>query len=108
MSTTMTDYFRDVELEIRYAKLVAWDGCHKIYLAMDDTEAQWFLENYEETLEATPESMLSAVKKWFEQSCSLRFVQAVRHDADDPNRGFSTLVPQGATISEDEDDYLDD
>jgi hypothetical protein len=96
----LPEYFLPVAKEIVNAHLVATDGCHKIYLAMDEEEAEWFRENYEYVVEDTAEVMLTTVMEWFENSCSLRFVSAVRHNADDPNAGFTHLIEQG-TVDED-------
>lgn len=86
----------------RYAEgavLVAWDGCHKIYLAMDETEAEWFRRRtggFSEKFSGSPDEMYDAVVAWWEGSCPLRFVSAVWHDEADPNSGFVRLIAQGA------------
>lgn len=97
MTTTarLSRKFDEVVEEIPHARLVAWDGCHKIYLAMDATEAAWFRENYETVVEDTPDTMLGKVVEWYEDSCALRFVQAVSHNEEDPNAGFRSLIEQG-------------
>lgn len=90
----------------RYAEgaiLVAWDGCHKIYLAMDKTEAKWFKNHccngskcgYSETFSGSPYEMYERVVEWYEGSCGLRFVSAVWHDEANPNAGFVRLIDQG-------------
>lgn len=98
-----TELFDSVREYCENAVLVATDGCHKIYLAMDDIEADWFRENYEHIVEGTPEEMLVTVIGWYENSCFLRFVNAVYHNEDDPNAGFITLISQFAD-EEDEDE----
>ena len=109
-TTTMEDYWSDVKEEVRYAKSISFDGCHKIYLAMDDTQAQWFKENYnghdggDLTFEGTAEQMLALLKNWYENSCSLKFIQSVTTNEADANEGFEDLIPQGAHDEEDEDD----
>ena len=111
-TTTMEDYWLDVREEVQYAKCIAFDGCHKIYLAMDETQAQWFRDNYNGTdcddrnFTGTPQEMLAKLKEWYEQSCSLRFIQSVEHNEQDPNAGFKSLIPQGA--SDAEDSWYDD
>ena len=113
-TTTMEDYWSDVKEEVRYAKSISFDGCHKIYLAMDDTQAQWFKENYngeecgDMTFEGTPEEMLKLLKEWYENSCSLKFIQSVTTDEDDPNEGFKSLIPQCAEDEDEEDEEEDD
>ena len=110
-TTTMEDYWSDVEYAVDGAHLIAFDGCHKIYLAMDEHEAQWFRENYngkecdDRTFEGTAEAMLEKLKEWYEGSCPLRFIQSVERNEKDPNAGFKSLIPQGAS---DDDGWYDD
>lgn len=109
-TTTMEDYWSDVKEEVRYAKSISFDGCHKIYLAMDETQAEWFKNNYngtscnDRTFEGTAEQMLALLKEWYENSCSLKFIQSVTTNKVDANEGFESLIPQGANDEEDEDD----
>ena len=106
---TMEDYWDDVELSLNFAKLIAFDGCHKIYLAMDTDQAVWFAENYdgdgytEGCFVGTPQAMLERLKMWWNGSCGLRFIEAVSTNEVDPNKGFVTLIPQGADENFDED-----
>lgn len=86
----------NVEDYIDDARLIAFDGCHKIYLALDDIEAAWFSTNYDHVLRDTPKVMMAQLRKWYDESCPLKFIQGVRHDADDPNAGFISLIDQGA------------
>lgn len=99
-----TDYRTDilqtawevVEEHIDDALLIAFDGCHKIYLALDETQAAWFATNYDHVLRDTPEVMLKQLHKWYDKSCSFKFIQGVRTNVDDPNAGFISLIDQGA------------
>jgi len=98
-----------VEEYINEAALIAFDGCHKIYLAMDQEEAEWFSKNYnghgctDRNFTGSPEEMLKMVREWWDESCSLRFVNAVWHNEDDPNAGFVSLISQMAEVEVDED-----
>jgi len=99
--------------------LAVWDGCHKIYLALDQHEADRLTElGYTEHV-AYPRggdgrTILSMVKVWFTESCPLRFVNAVRHNpALEPHHlwgdqtDFIDVVPQFALedrFVEEEDD----
>lgn len=109
-TTTMEDYWHDVAEEVRYAKSISFDGCHKIYLAMDETQAEWFKNNYngascdDRTFEGTAEQMLALLKEWYEESCALRFIQSVKTDEADPNAGFNNLIPQCAEEEEEEEE----
>ena len=82
------------------AKGIAFDGCHKIYLLMDDEQmSEMKLIGYDPLLSAddyTASEMLETVRDWYEDSCGLRFVQAVHTNHDDPNAGFVSLIDQGA------------
>jgi hypothetical protein len=55
----------------------------------------------------TADEMLETVKKWYDESCGLRFVQSVETNHEDPNEGFVSLIGQFED-EEDEDDYYDD
>ena len=106
-TTTMEDYWSDVEEELQYAELIAFDGCHKIYLAMDEEQAQWFRDNYNGkdcddcNFTGSTQEMLTKLRHWWEDSCSLRFIQSVESNKQDPNAGFKSLIPQGASDAED-------
>jgi hypothetical protein len=82
------------------AKAIAWDTCHKIYVLMDDEQVAQMREYEYDPLitkdEMSASEMLTTIKKWFEESCSLRFVNAVETNLIDPNAGFTTLIEQGA------------
>lgn len=88
------------------AILIAWDECHKIYLAMDEEEAQFFRENYQPAVVegASPAEMIDTINEWWDMSCSLRFVSAVWRNNDDPNAGFVSLISQFADEEEDEEE----
>ena len=85
-----------VENYIDEAILVAFDGCHKIYLALDEIEAKFFRDEYPHVVENTSDTMLATVVRWYGESCGLKFVQGVRHNAANPNAGFTSIVDQGA------------
>jgi hypothetical protein len=98
-----------VEEYINDAVLIAFDGCHKIYLAMDQEEAEWFAKNYngegctDRNFTGSPSEMLKTIHDWWDESCSLRFVNAVWHNEADPNAGFVSLISQMAEDEVDED-----
>lgn len=94
--------FKLVKEAVKTAKLVAYDGCHKIYVAMDDASAEelagngyitrrsdYFLTKYPPVL--IPTAMLNTVKLWYRTSSALRFVQSV---SCNPNLKFKDLIPQ--------------
>jgi hypothetical protein len=90
---------------LRQATAIAFDGCHKIYIALDDEQARVF-ESYEYFLmdveqdEAGRERAAKTLRDWYEDSsCGLRFISAVRTVAGDPNDGFVTVIEQGGRWS---------
>ena len=105
MTITETPLFDKVWDIIDDGQLIAWDGCHKIYLALDDIEAEWFRANYETTFEGTADELVVTLGKWWDESCFLRFINAVEHQ-DDADSKFTTLIGQGddEVLDEDEDD----
>ena len=101
MTKTLYDLFEPVMDAVMDARLIAFDGCHKIYLAMDDEQADWFRENYngtsctDRTFEGTPKEMMRTLRTWWDESCGLKFISAVTTNHADPNAGFMSLISQG-------------
>jgi hypothetical protein len=89
-----------IKERVSEAKAIAWDTCHKIYVLMDDEQVELMREYKYDPLitnvEATPEEMLATLEEWFEDSCGLRFIQAVTTNHENPNDGFEQLIEQGS------------
>jgi hypothetical protein len=102
MQDTNTELWNDVVDHIDDAKLAAWDGCHKIYLAMDADEAAE-MADYPHTFVGTADEMLATVAAWYDQSCGLRFVNAIGggHDFTDL---ISQFDPRDPDYDEDDED----
>ena len=85
------------------AKGIAWDNCHKIYILMDDAEMALMREyEYDPLISSDqmgPDEMTAKVIKWYEDSCSLRFINACSK-AD----GFVDVIGQFEDEDEDDDD----
>ena len=83
---------------ISEAEAIAWDNCHKIYLLMDSEQVDLMRGyGYDPIItneEMNPDDMFSLVQEWYENSCSLRFIQAVSTNNINPNAGFESLVSQ--------------
>lgn len=96
----MSEVWDKVGETLSDAKGIAFDGCHKIYILMDDEQMAEMKEfGYDPLLSAedyTANEMLETIRDWYEDSCSLRFVQAIHTNHDDPNAGFVSLIEQGA------------
>jgi hypothetical protein len=80
----------EVEEALTDALSMHWDGCHKIYLSMDEGQVAQ-MDEYGYDL-VTPDYDL--IREWFDLSCSLRFINAVHTNVEDPNAGFEDLIPQ--------------
>lgn len=107
MQATMENYWDDVEYELKGADSIAWDECHKIYILMDANQTDLMVEyGYDRMIRAadsTPEAMFATLKEWWDNSCGLRFINAVHTVEGDPNKGFDSLIPQFAEEDEEEE-----
>jgi hypothetical protein len=83
---------------INDCKGIAWDTCHKIYLLMDSEQVELMRGyGYDPLITAdqmSGDEMFNQVIEWYEDSCSLRFIDAVSTNHINPNAGFETLVSQ--------------
>ena len=105
---TLTEVFDTlVKEKVSEAKAIAFDTCHKIYLLMDNEQVELMRGyGYDPLItkeDATPDVMLATLQEWYEDSCGLRFIEAVSTNHENPNAGFETLIGQG-DFTEDEED----
>jgi hypothetical protein len=95
-----------VESAICDASGIAFDNCHKIYILMDENQMDKMRGyGYEPLISASDMNaydMFELVQEWYEESCGLRFVNAVHTVDGDPNEGFLDLIPQGFDEDDDE------
>lgn len=113
MIDELTEGWARVEGALSGAKAIAFDGCHKIYVLMDDEQVEETRGyGYDQapsqliTVTATGEA-LATLHAWYDESCGLRFINAVRTVEGDPNLGFTQLIAQFAE-DEDEDEEEED
>lgn len=85
--------FDKVLERVEFAMGIAFDTCHKIYVLMDDEQVE-VMRGYGynplytiDDMSAT--AMYDTVIEWYEESCGLRFVEAVSSKT-----GYETLIPQ--------------
>ena len=106
--TMQEERWRRVEVALHTAKAIAWDGCHKIYVLMDDGQVKQMREyDYDPLITIRdPKEALETVRGWWDESCGLRFVSAVKTvDGDtDANEGFMSLIGQFEGDDEDEEE----
>jgi hypothetical protein len=86
------------------AEAIAWDTCHKIYILMDEEQVEEMRGYGYKALitrrEATSREMFETIRKWWDDSCSLRFVESIATNKEDPNKGFEALIAQGEEIED--------
>jgi hypothetical protein len=123
MTQALREGWAKVDVALRTAKGIAFDGCHKIYVLMDDEQMRLMAEyGYGEDndyllwidqLDAgnpdrSPASLQRAAARmlvdWYEESCGLRFISAVETNTEDPNEGFTHLIAQFDDDPEDDPD----
>ena len=77
---------------------MAWDECHKIYILMDSTQTNQMIEyGYPQVILSTENKksdMFNLIEDWFDNSCSLRFIEAITTDEDGKSK-FENLISQG-------------
>lgn len=86
---------------------IAWDTCHKVYILMDDTQMDT-MRRYEydpliSSSEMSADEMLETVVKWYEDSCGLRFIQAI-DTMPNGEEDYTDVIGQFDDIDEEEDD----
>lgn len=99
--------WKAVSTHVENCVLIAFDGCHKIYLAMDETEAYSFRTNegYESVIENNGDNnLMDILDDWYNISCSLKFINAVWTSYPDANDGYVSLISQEAGWTKDEED----
>ena len=93
-----------IDRALKQATAIAFDGCHKIYIAMDKAEAETFrsygygedgsyLREVKQT-DAGRKKAARTLRTWWEDSCGLRFISTVRSVPSDPNEGFDHIIAQ--------------
>ena len=92
--TKQESFVEIIETALSSASGITWDGCHKIYILMDDEQVAYQkLEGYK-TLPITGGS-LELLQSWWDESCGLRFIYAVSTNEEDPNAGYDPIIEQG-------------
>lgn len=80
---TMTETFKEPFLEkvkeaVDGAVSVTWEGCHKIYICMDQESHEQQVEyGYDMTMVTDKDDAVRQLYEWFDVSCGLRFISAI-------------------------------
>lgn len=102
--TRQRELWDDVRSAVDRARGIAFDGCHKIYVLMDDEQMDEQKRlGYGDGTDAsvlvpraygTPTGLMVVLREWFSRSCGLRFIQSIETNRTDPNAGFTDLIAQ--------------
>ena len=87
-------YIMSITEVLQKTSVVAYDGCHKIYL-MDKIHTKWF-QDYK-VVEGSPEDRLEMVESWWDQSCPLRFIEWITSN-ESSELVFTSVVSQGMCL----------
>jgi len=87
-----------VEDALDRAVSITWEGCHKVYIALDEKSHDTFIGyGYDMVAVEDKVEALHQLWEWFDVSCCLRFINAV--EGEDT---FHDVIPQG-NYDEDEE-----
>jgi hypothetical protein len=104
---SITDKLGELHEVLSDAKGIAWDNCHKIYIMMDDQEvAQMRDYKYDPLLtsaDTAPGRMVAEVLRWYNESCSLRFISVIS-TSEDGDTEFQDFIPQFFEQEEEDDE----
>ena len=94
---SIQDTWLEVYRAINKCDSIAWDGCHKIYVSMDEEQTEKLREDGYAQVVTTKQSsydhMTGLINKWYEESsCGLRFIEQI--STDKYKTEFRVLIPQ--------------
>jgi hypothetical protein len=94
-----TEWLGPIEEAVSNGVLVAWDGCHKMYVAMDPESGDDFRDlEYPHIVQSDFDTMMNTLHDWWDKSCELRFIQSMSNGGNDCD-DFDDLIPQFAESS---------
>jgi hypothetical protein len=117
MTITMEQRWENVLASLQDARGICFDGCHKIYVLMDDQQVDEFTAygydiitvdddstDDDDEYTATVDEAFAIVHDWYDMSCFLKFVNGVETaDSDNRNDDYFDLIPQGAYDGEEDE-----
>lgn len=85
-------FLADLKDALETAISISWEGCHKIYIAMDQQSHEGQIEcGYHPVMVSDKEKALDTLYEWWEAACGLRFISAISE-----NNKFKNLIGQFA------------
>ncbi len=87
---------------------ITWEGCHKIYIHMDEGRHDDAVEIGYDCLRLDDigfDEAMKNLREWYDESCGLRFISTITTvpRGTNPNLGFDDLIPQFAEESDEEE-----
>lgn len=87
---------------INEAHSIAYEGCHKIYINLDEKQTNQMIgygygkdgTHLIKATDSNPYDLLETVRDWYNESCVLKFIQAVQTDYFGEDK-FTAIVAQG-------------
>ena len=90
VETFKEPFLSAVEDILEKAISITWEGCHKIYVCLDqESHKQQVRWDYEMVPVKDKAEALNQLYEWFDVSCGLRFIQAI--EGEDT---FHDVIPQ--------------
>ena len=87
-----------IEKTLERSVSIAFDNCHKIYVNEDEEQHEKMKGyGYDPLIRIEAigvKEALKTLRTWYDKSCGLKFISAVRTVDEDPNKGFTDLIPQ--------------
>jgi hypothetical protein len=85
-----------VEDVLDKAVSITWEGCHKIYVCLDQASHEQQIEyGYEMVAVEDKAEALNHLYEWWNSSCGLRFINAIEGDDQDYGQcRFHDVIPQ--------------
>tara|TARA_R110000824_G_scaffold149146_2_gene319250 strand:+ start:342 stop:632 length:291 start_codon:yes stop_codon:yes gene_type:complete len=81
VKTFKQPYLDKIEDALDKAVSITWEGCHKIYIALDAKSHDAFIEyGYDMVAVEDKAEAVSQLWEWWDASCGLRFINAVEDD----------------------------
>lgn len=104
MQTFEEPFLSDVKHALENAFSITWEGCHKIYIMLDqESHEQMISYKYDPILVKDKNEAVSKLWEWFDNSCGLRFIQSISFPMN--NENYINVIGQGE-YDDDEDEYL--
>ena len=103
-TTFKEPFLTAVQNAVENAVSIAWEGCHKIYIQLDQESHDEMVEmDYDPVLVTEDKNAaVTQLWEWFDNSCGLRFINAIKGEGDGTE--FIDVIPQFEYESDEDTD----